>query len=498
MNFVLLASVFVVATCGLTYELIAGTLASYLLGDSVTQFSTVIGVYLSSMGAGSYLSRYVKKHQLRLFVYTELLVAFFGGSAAALLFIAFELAGWFHLILYFEVFIIGTLVGLEIPLLMHILREEMSFIDLISRVLCLDYIGALVASILFPVFLLPWLGLVRTGFLFGILNALVALWVLVALEHKLAGHRRGLKIMCTFVLIVLTAGFALSERLQSFAENAFYDEPIIYAKNTHYQRLVLTRNHDALRLYLNRNLQFDSRDEYRYHEALVHPGLAGLTDRQRVLVLGGGDGLAVREILRYQDVESVTLVDLDPEMTKLFSQAEFLRALNQNSLLSPKVTKHNADAFIWLRETDQQFDFIVIDFPDPTNFSLGKLYSTRFFAEIQRVLAPQGRVVVQSTSPLYARQSFWCVDATIRSVGLQTVPYHVYIPSFGEWGYILASREQIKFNAKLPNDLRFIDRQTMITATRFPADMNRVKTEINRLDNQALVRYYESEWGRYI
>jgi spermidine synthase len=304
MNLVLLVSVFVVATCGLTYELIAGTLASYLLGDSVTQFSTVIGAYLSSMGAGSYLSRYVKKDQLRLFVYTELLVALFGGSAAALLFLAFEFAGWFSLILYFEVFIIGTLVGLEIPLLMHILKEEMSFTDLISRVLCLDYIGALVASILFPVFLLPWLGLVRTGFLFGIFNALVALWVLIALEHKLGNHRRQLKTMCAVVLIILTTGFALSERLQSFAENAFYGEPIIYAKNTHYQRLVLTKDREVLRLYLNRNLQFDSRDEYRYHEALIHPGLASLHQRGRVLVLGGGDGMAVREILRYQDVNS--------------------------------------------------------------------------------------------------------------------------------------------------------------------------------------------------
>ena len=199
-----------------------------------------------------------------------------------------------------------------------------------------------------------------------------------------------------------------------------------------------------LRLFLNSHLQFSSRDEYRYHEALVHPGLAAVPAPRRVLVLGGGDGLAVREILKYPQIERIMLVDLDPEMTRLFSTNPLLTRLNDRSLRSPKVQVINADAFLWVDSAPDIFDFIVVDFPDPTNYSLGKLYTTVFFGALGHHLRERGAFVVQSTSPLFARKSFWCIDGNASSrPGYRTYPYHAYVPSFGEWGFVMASRARL-------------------------------------------------------
>src|SRR3989441_5297525 len=224
---------------------------------------------------------------------------------------------------------------------------------------------------------------------------------------------RGLRIACFVVLCGLGAGMAEARQITATAEDNIYADEIIFARDTHYQHLVLTRFKDDLRLFLNSHLQFSSRDEYRYHEALVHPGLAAVPAPRRVLILGGGDGLAVREILKYPLVESITVVDLDPEMTRIFSTNPMLTKLNDKSLLSPLVHVINADAFPWVDSNADSFDFIVIDFPDPTNYSLGKLYTTAFYRAVSRHLSAQGLMVVQSTSPMFARDSFWCIAETL-------------------------------------------------------------------------------------
>ena len=491
----LLASAFVVATCGLVYELLAGTLASYLLGDSVTQFSTIIGSYLFAMGIGSWCSRYVRRDELATFVRVEILIAALGGVSAALLFLLFDRVGDFRIPLYGLVVAIGILVGLEIPLLMRILKDRLEFGDLVSKVLTFDYVGALAASLLFPLLLVPHLGLIRTGFLFGFANAGVAIALILMLPD-----RRRLQVELTvgaLVMAGLIAGFLLSERIERAAEVAAYGDPILYATSTPYQRIVITKRGGDLRLYLNGNLQFSSRDEYRYHEALVHPALGRVGHLRDVLVLGGGDGLAVREILKYPSVRSVTLVDLDPEMTSLFRRSAMLVALNHGSLLSPKVHVLTADAFTWLRANRRQFDAVLVDFPDPTNFAIGKLYTVSFYRELTRALAPGAVVSVQSTSPLVAPRAFWTVATTMEAAGLRTRGYHVYVPSFGEWGFVMASNRPIGPLRTLPAGLRFLDRDTDRLAFAFPRDMARRTTPVNRLDNQALVREFEAEWAVY-
>lgn len=492
---VLLLSVLVVATCGLIYELLAGTLASYLLGDSVTQFSTVIGAYLFAMGMGSWLSRYVKGNELAVFVRVEVLIALLGGWSAAALFMLFPLVSDFRLALYSLVLAIGVMVGLEIPLLIRILQHRFAFRELVSNVLTFDYVGALVASVLFPLLLVPHLGMIRTGFVFGLANVSVAIALLVILPKS---RRNAIDLTAALLVMAsLIAGLLNADRMQRWSEVAFYQEPVIYARSTPYQRIVLTRRNGDMRLYLNGNLQFSSRDEYRYHEALVWPVLGRVANPQQVLVLGGGDGLAAREILRDARVHHITLVDLDPEMTRLFRETPQLAALNQHSLTSPRLTVHNADAFRWVRQAKGSYDAVIVDFPDPTEFSLGKLYTENFYREVARLLAPGGVMTVQSTSPLIAPRSYWTVATTLEAAGLTARGYHAYVPSFGEWGFTMAAHGAIPPLAMLPPGLRFLTAQSEPLLFDFPPDMARRPTPVNRLDNQALVRSFAEEWGPY-
>ncbi|KQP43721.1 polyamine aminopropyltransferase [Pseudorhodoferax sp. Leaf274] len=492
----LLASVFVVAACGLVYELAAGALASYVLGDSILQFSTIIGTYLFAMGLGSWLSRYFERQLPAHFLRIELLVALVGGALPAVLFVA---NAWtpdaFRLLLYGLVLLVGTLVGLEIPLVMRILKRDVALKDLVSQVLTFDYLGALAVSIAFPLVLVPHLGLVRTGLLFGFMNAAVALWALWLFRHELR-RLKAHALACGLTLAVLATGFVGADRITSLAEDRFYQDRAVFSAQTPYQRIVVTHGRSGHRLYLNGNLQFAEHDEYRYHEALVHPAMAAHGAPCKVAVLGGGDGMAVREILKYPSVEQVTLVELDPAMTGLFRDNAALAALNGHALRSPKVTVVNTDAFRWLEETREIFDVVVVDFPDPTNFSIGKLYTNSFYALLDRHLAASGYAVVQSTSPLLARQSFWTVVQTIESVGLQTAPYHAHVPSFGEWGFVLAGRRPWRLPRQLPEGLRFLDVAGVAALFDFPRDMARVPAEVNRLSNQVLVNLYEDEWGK--
>jgi len=490
-------TVIIIAACGLGYELVAGALASYLLGDSVTQFSTVIGVYLFAMGVGSWLSGFVRRGEARLFVQVQLLVGLVGGGSAALLFVLFPHVDAFRPVLYGLILVVGTLVGLEIPLLLRILKDRLSFNDLVAKVFTFDYVGALLASLLFPLVLVPRLGLIRASCLFGMLNVLVALLSarVLRIEGPWATATRWAGVG---LLALLGSGFAASSHILAWSEAQMYADPVLHAASTPYQRIVLTRGAGDLRLHLNGNLQFSSRDEYRYHEALVHPALAAAPRRTRVMILGGGDGLAAREVLRYRDVSSVTLVDLDPAMTNLARRASWLRALNQNALHDPRMTVVNDDAMVWLTRGNDRYGVAVVAFPDPNNFALGKLYTRRFYQLLRARLTDEAVVVVQASSALVARRAFWCVERTMASAGFVTEPYHAFVPSFGEWGYVRAGvgRPPPPLGS-LPAGLRYLTAEGWRGMTAFPPDMARAEVEVNRLNNQVLVRYYEEAWHRF-
>src|SRR2546421_11657698 len=357
---ILFLNVLVIATCGLVYELLAGTLASYVLGDSVTQFSIIIGVYLSALGAGAWLSRFIERELARRFVDVELGAHVLGGASAPLLFLSFAHLSFFHVVLYGDVFLIGVLVGLEIPLLMRILKDHLDFKELVARVLAFDYVGALIASLLFPIFLVPKLGLVRTSLLFGILNAAVGLWATWLMRPIIGGPVTRLRAQGCVVMALLLVAFIKADALTSLAEDGMFADDIVYSKTTAYQRIVITRNRAGFQLFLNGNLQFSSADEYRYHEALVHPAMvAADAPPKHVLILGGGDGLALREVLAHPSIEDVTLVDLDPAMTALASRFPPLAELGKHSFADHRVTVINDDAMVWLDEHPGTWDVII-------------------------------------------------------------------------------------------------------------------------------------------
>ena len=491
----LFVSVFLVATCGLVYELIAGALASYLLGDSVLQFSTIIGTYLFAMGVGSYLARYVQRGLLMTFVQVQILVGLLGGTSAAVLFVVFGYGTGFRAILYGLVFFIGLLVGLEIPLLLRILKDHLDFKDLVSQVLALDYVGALAASVLFPLFLVPHLGLVRTSFLFGVLNVGVAL--AFALKFQKEKRWTGVIVEAVLVLILLVSGFIGADVITNWAEEALYPAPVVISRQTPYQKIAVTRDRLETRLYLNGNLQFSTFDEYRYHEALVVPALLAHPNPKRVLVLGGGDGLAVELLLRDPRVEEILLVELDAEMIRMFKDHDELSTLNKASLRSPKVKVIVGDAFTWLEESREEFDVALVDFPDPSNYSVSKLYTVHFYRRLTERLAQDGLFIVQCSSPLAARRTFWSVVTTAEEAGLTVRPYHAYVPSFGEWGFMLASRAERQFAKDFPVPTKFLNQAELARMFDFPGDMNRIEAKSNRLFDQVLVRYFQEDWGRY-
>jgi spermidine synthase len=494
---ILFFNVLIIAVCGLIYELQAATLSSFVLGDSVTQFSVVIGLYLSAMGLGAWLSRYIESGLARAFIEVELAVALVGGLSVPLLYLSYSRQGVFLPLLYGVVVGVGTLVGLELPLLMRIVKEHLEFKELVSRVLTFDYVGALFASILFPLVFVPQLGLIRTSVLVGMLNALVGLWGTWLLRPLLHGSPMGLRLRAVGVLVLLGGVLSWADAIMRWAEEGLFEGEVVYATTSPYQRIVVTRDAHGFSLRLNAHLQFSSRDEYRYHEVLAHPALLAARSPRRVLILGGGDGLALREVLRYPAVEAVMLVDLDPAMTRLSHEYPPLGELNRHAYNDPRVEVVNHDALIWLEQQRGTYDVALIDFPDPHSYALGKLYTTRFYRLLRARLADGGAVAVQATSPLATPRSYWCIARTLEAARFHVRPYHVGLPSFGIWGFVLAKKEAFKVpQGELPEGLRFLDTEALQALFVLPRDLAAVEVQVNRLDNQHLVRYYETERKR--
>jgi len=502
----LFLTVLLIATAGLVYELLAGAVATTVLGNSLRQYSTTIGVYLFAMGLGAYLSRAIDKRLAQRFVEIELAAALVGGTQGLLLFLAYGRAEAFGVLLYGTLTLVGVLVGLEIPLLMRILRDDLDFKDLVAKVLTFDYLGALVGSLVFSIVMVELLmiPLEQIGLLFGLLNCgvgLMSTWILR--EHLHPRQQRRLRLRAGLVALLLLVALHYSERVRIAGEQGLYTDPIVHLRQSPYQRIVLTGAAGRNALYLDGNLQFSSIDEYRYHESLVHPALALTGAARRVLILGGGDGLALREVLRYPEVERVVLVDLDRAVTEMARSVPALRLLNEDALDDPRVELVHDDAMVWLDERQQTadaqtepFDAIFVDFPDPNNFSLGKLYTRRFYQLLAGAMHNDSVVAVQSTSPLYARRSFWCIERSMVAAGLHTRPYHVPVPSFGEWGYVLARQQPFEAPRSLRiAGLRYLNDSILATLFAFPADMDRVAVKVNRLNHQILVRYYEAEWS---
>lgn len=502
----LIAAIFLAAGSGLVYELVAGTLSSYLIGDSVTQFSLVIGLFLTSMGIGSFFSGKITRDLPAWFVAVEVGAGLAGGLTALLAYAAFALTPWYTPVLLLLVVTVGTLVGFEIPLVVRILREVESLREALAHVLTADYLGALVASLVFPFLLLPYLGLVRAGLMMGLVNVLVGAFTLHLFRGRLGPHRRRLQWLCATATALLVACLLGAGQLVSLLEARLYQDEIVIAETTTMQRMVITRWRNDIRLFLEGHLQFSSIDEYRYHETLIHPALAAAERQERVLLLGGGDGLAAREALRDPGVKHITLVDIDPRVTDLFSTREMLTELNQGALTDPRVRVVNMDAFKFLEETDEFWDVIAMDLPDPSTPALAKLYSLPFFRLAGRRLAQGGALVTQSTSPFRSREAFWAIHHTLEAAEVHGGPgrFQVHamqtvVPTFGTWGFQLATARPIDpAKLKLRVSTRYLTSEFLPTIFEFPDDMGEVETPIGHLDDPAVHTLYVRGYNRYL
>ncbi|MBT7861019.1 MAG: polyamine aminopropyltransferase [Gemmatimonadetes bacterium] len=497
----LLAAIFSASVCAIVYELLIGSTSAYFLGDSVEQFSVTIGLFLASMGLGAWLSRAVVDHLLERFIALELWLAAIGGSSVPVLYFAYLYTDQFRYCMILLIVAVGALVGLELPLLTRMLQQRGGLRTVLSNVLSIDYLGSLGAALLFPYLLLPLLGAFNTSLTAGLLNVGVGLVLLVAFWSQLArGSRLRLAGLGLVVTSALGLGLATANPVRERLESELYTDQIVYSEKSPYQQIVLTQWQGEIRLYLDRHLQFSSADEYRYHESLVHPAMSLAHQAKRVLIIGGGDGLSVREILRHSQVEHVDLVDLDPAITDLARRDLRLTSLNDNALSRPEVHVFNEDGFTFLERAQEAYGVIIMDLPDPRDEALSKLYSVEAYRLCARHLSPGGVLVTQATSPYYARTSFWSIAATMEESGLHVMPYHTLVPSFGEWGFVAGTKSNLE-PAKLTldvSDLRYITPELFRQMQTFPADMNRPEqVVVNRLDRPVLARQYREDWSRW-
>lgn len=495
---ILLFSVFFLSLCGIIYELVLGSLATYLLGNPVQQYSITIGFFLSSMGLGSYLSRYLTRNILKNFVVIEVALGFTGGLSVLFLSYLFSFSATYYMLHIFFLVVIGMLVGLEIPIVTRILKKYGALKDILSNVLSLDYIGGLAGSLLFPLLLFPILGRMLTSIIIGAINICVALIIIAKIDYE---NKRKTDFIIPIIIVILLAALAASsEQINTILQKRLYYDDIVFSKRSRFQEIMLTRNDNDFRLYLDGSLQFSSIDEYRYHEMLVFPSLLMNKKRnKRVLVLGGGDGLAVREIIKCRDVASVTLVELDPAMIGLAKTNSSLRMLNRDSLQNPRVSVITGDAYAYLIKNRKLYDVIIADFPDPHDETISKLYTLEFYGLIRRALARKGVFVTQSTSPLFAREAFWCVHNTMKNTFTTVVAYHVYVPSFGDWGFNMAYNYPYHVDGidERTAGLQYFSRDTFKQSLHFPDDSDKRETEINTFNKPVLYTYYLKGWKYY-
>ncbi|WP_010520333.1 polyamine aminopropyltransferase [Aquimarina agarivorans] len=511
-SFVLKAAIFATGFAGIVAEYVLSTLATYFIGNSIFQWTMIVSLMLFCMGLGSRLSKRIHSNLIQNFLLLEvslsLVVAF--SSVVVYTIAAFSL--YYEILIYALSMLVGLLIGLEIPLVVRINKEYEDLKTNISSILEKDYYGSLLGGVFFAFVGLPILGLSYTPFVLGIINFLVAIIVLFRFKQKIALLRlKKLNALLILVFGILISGILYTKPIIQWGEQKKYKDKVIFSEQTKYQKIVLTEWKNEHWLYLNGNLQFCTIDEEMYHEPLVHPimQLAGMP--KDILILGGGDGCAVRELLKYPSVQKIDMVDLDPKMTALGKEHPVLINSNNGSMSSSKLNIYNKDAYNHLEQDANSFyDVIIIDLPDPRNIELGRLYSHEFYTHCYRKLRPNGFIITQAGSPYFATKAFNCINNTLQSANFKTVPMHNQIISMGEWGWILGAKKTNPMDLKLALksstfknvSTQWINNEAMQLLTSFGKDafFNSTvdSTDINKIHNPVLYKYYlKGNWDLY-
>jgi spermidine synthase len=508
---VLKISVFATGCAGIVAEFVLATLATYLAGNAVFQWTMVMSLMLFSMGVGSRISKAFQKHLLKTYILVEFCLSVLCASSAIIAYSLFSYVSNIHVVIYLLAMVIGGLIGFEIPLVTRLNEDYEELRINIASVMEKDYYGSLLGGLFFAFFALPYLGLTYTPIVLGAINFLVASILLFSFLKLVEKKKLVVAAFGTCCLALICLGI-FAKPIMLYGEQRQYRDKIIYTQQTPYQKIVITRWRDYHWLYINNQEQFSTFDEEKYHEPLVHPAMQLTAHRNRVLILGGGDGLALREVLKYGEVKSVTLVDIDPEMTRLAEHHPVLTSVNQGAMKDNRVTVVNRDARAFLYDDTEFYGVIIIDLPDPDDVDLMHLYALGFYALANRHLSPGGIMVTQATSPYFSPKAFWCIIKTIQSAGFTTLPYHNHVPTMGEWGWVLGMKASEGDGAQLKRrvlnlnvgqvETRFLNADAMISMIHFgkgildPEEMSKIK--VNTQINPILHAYYLSgSWAMY-
>ncbi len=534
---------FVMGACGLMYEYVLSVLGNHLMGTSHEQIFIIIGLMLFAMGIGTLLQRFVRRNLLDAFLLLEMALGLLGGFSAICIYAAFAYWESFEIILYAFALLIGISIGMEIPLLIRINRAYSASLRAnLSEILSVDYIGSLAGAFLFTYVFLAWLSLTRIGFVLGAVNVVIAIVSFLYFRDLI---KRPALVVGVGVLAVpaLVVGLVFAEDWTARAEQHYYRDPIIFRKTTKFQHIVLTKRDARLNMYLNGNLQFSSLDEHLYHDYLVHVPMSVARSRSRVLILGGGDGLALREVLRYPDVKEVVLVDIDPEVIRVSATHPDLVRINGGAFSDARVaysppgglatgeltsvrmrsqrrTAYHSDAThetgrvhlflidadLFLKTASGRFDVVIVDFPDPSLLELAKLFSLDFYRSLARTLQDDAVVSIQSTSPFFATEAFLCIGLTLGAAGFQRLPYHGTVPTFaGDWGWHLAWKSRVTEGEMLAR-IRAVDRFAVeprfltpeVQKAAFVFGRDQLQTtqtvRVNTKMRPVLVDYYRKSW----
>ncbi|MEN8137720.1 MAG: polyamine aminopropyltransferase [Bacteroidota bacterium] len=507
-SYVLKIALFLTGISGIVAEYVLSTLASYFLGNSIVQWTMILSTMLFSMGLGSRLSKSLKSHLVEKLIVVEFSLSILTSLAALSVYTVSAFTEYTGLFIYLMSISIGTLIGLEIPLVTRINEQYEPLRVNIASVMEWDYFGSLIGGIFFAFVGLPLLGISYTPFILGVTNFIVAIWLFYKMNQNIKLHKKAiLQIFGVMVSLILFLGYIYTDEIILFGEQHKYKDRIIFETQSKYQKITITQWKNDYWLYINGNEQLSTFDEFLYHEPLVHPIMKMVKEHKDILILGGGDGFAVKEILKYRDVEKITMVDLDPAMTDLGKNNEIIRRFNKDSMHSDKLKILNEDGFNYLENTSEFYDVIIVDLPDPKSVEINKLYTKEFYQIAKIHLRQNGMIITQAGSPYYSTEAFNCIETTMKEGGFNTLPLHNQVMTLGEWGWIMGSKKipSEKLKKKLRTiqfddiETRWINNEAMLQITSFGKDMFKSKDlEINTINNPVLYQYYlRGNWDLY-
>lgn len=507
---ILKLALFATGLAGIVAEYILGTLAAYFLGNEIFQMAFIVSTMMFAMGIGSRLSKRIEGQLLEKFIFLEVLLSLVVSFSSIAVYTLAGYSSSIGVIIYGMGMLVGLLIGMEIPLVVRINESNEGLRYNISSALENDYYGSLVGGLFFVFIGLPKIGLIHTPYLLGCVNLLVAILLFVVYGSNRKKNSL-IYILFAITIIIIGIGVAIAKPIILHGEQIRYKDKVIYSKQSAFQKIVITEWKGNYWLYLNRNQQLSTLDEAMYHEPLVHPAMQLHPNAQNILVLGGGDGCATRELLKYESIRTITVIDLDSAVTNLAKTHPVLTDLNDGSFFNPKVNLLNEDAFTWLENSKQFFDLIIIDLPDPKTVTLSRLYSTEFYTMCKNHLRPQGILVTQAGSPYFATRAFLCINKTMENAGFRTVKYHNQIITMGEWGWVLGVKglrdsvdlKQLLMENNYGNvETRWLNQEAnhimFNFGKNFYVNADTSNVEVNKIHDPVLQQYYlGGNWDIY-